>query len=205
MKKILFLFILLSSLLSYSQKDCDTIITNSVYESHFSYKYHNPLYVKYKVWHGGGPCKRTNMHFITNGLKGSATSKDYEGSGYDEGHLCNAADFAYDCIAEEETFRFYNCLPQTPHLNRGIWKKYETKIRKISQTDSLLVVCGGIFTNTKIKGTEVYVPDYCWKVVKSLSTGNILFSLIFENTATVNKAEDIDIAKLEKTIGYKIF
>ena len=34
-------------------------------------------------------------------------------------------------------------MPQTIKLTRGIWKVYETEIRKISQRDSLLIICGG--------------------------------------------------------------
>ena len=53
-------------------------------------------------------------------------------------------------LIELITFRFYNALPQTPKLNRGIWKHYETEIRKLSQNDSILIITGSIFSNKKI-------------------------------------------------------
>jgi endonuclease G len=54
----------------------------------------------------------------------TATSRDYAGSGYDKGHMAAALDFASDCEKEEMTFVYYNALPQTPNLNRGVWKSF---------------------------------------------------------------------------------
>jgi endonuclease G len=91
------------------------------------------MYVKYKLYRGGGDCDRKQFHFTNENVHDVAKQSDYVHSGYDQGHLCNAEDFANDCRKEELTFRFYNCIPQTPNLNRGIWKGYEQKIRKLSQ------------------------------------------------------------------------
>ena len=150
------------------------IYQTSVYTVNFSNKFHEPLWVSYKLYQGGGECERKSFHFI-NDIESlqTATNNDYSKSGYDKGHLANAEDFANDCTKDELTFRYYNCLPQTPNLNRGIWKTYETKIREWSQSDSLLVICGGVFGGQKIK--NISVPDFCWKVVQSLSSKKILF------------------------------
>lgn len=91
-------------------------------------------------------------------------SSDYKKSGFDEGHLANAEDFANNCPYEESTFRFWNAMPQTPLLNRGIWKVQETEIRKKSQSQALIVLCGGIY-NGKTIGNGVSLPDTCWKIV----------------------------------------
>ena len=199
MKTILAL--LLIPLISYSQ---DTIV-NKILTSYFSNTYHNPTHVSYKLYKGGGDCNRSNLSFTTAGLINSSTKSDYKASGLDIGHLCPAEDFAYDCTLEKETFYFYNAVPQYPNLNRGIWKHYETEIRKDSQTDSLLIIAGAIYKHGfTISNTKVHIPIFCWKLVKSLSTGKILYCLLFTNESEKNTVKHISTNQLEKLIGYKI-
>lgn len=174
---ILILLTLLA--ISAAGQQFDTVINTGVYTSYFNYHLREPLFVSYNLYQGGGDCSRKGMHFITNGLDSSATASDYAHAGYDEGHLCNAEDEAGDCAREVVTFRFYNCLPQTARLNRGIWKTWETKIREESQTDSLLIICGGIGWSRKIG--RAFVPDSCFKVTVSLTSGLITHALIFAN------------------------
>ena len=83
--------------------------------------------------------------------------------------MCPAADEAADCVKEEITFRFYNCVPQYPNLNRDIWLSYERLERGASQSDSLLVVCVNIFGIKKI-GKQIAVPDQCVKCIFSLTS-----------------------------------
>lgn len=179
----------------------DKVITNPVYTSYFNYTLHEPLYVSYKLYQGGGDCKRTHMHFKTDGLINSATVEDYKHSMYDEGHLCNAEDEAFDCDREELTFRFYNCLPQTPKLNRGVWKTWEIQVRKDSQVDSLLVLCGGIFGTKKIG--QAAVPDYCWKLAYNLPAHRVLYCLLFANDDS-NTVERTTVTDLKQRVGYKL-
>lgn len=146
----------------------DTIITTPIYKSYFSYQTHTPLFVCYELYKGGGNCSRANMSFETGGVKNSATKRDYAGSGYDIGHMADAEDFSYDCDKERQTFFFYNALPQTPRLNRGCWKSIETQVRKLSQTDSLRIICGGVRFDTKMG--SVMVPAYCYKIIENLNT-----------------------------------
>ena len=113
----------------------------------------------------------------------TATAKDFAHSGYDEGHMANAEDFAYDCTLDEATFRWYNQVPQTAALNRGSWKHWETVIRKESQTDSLLITCGNIWSNGTI-GDGIGIPAICWKKVISLTTGAVIHAIICSNTTT---------------------
>jgi len=198
MKKLLFLLVM--PLLANGQK-VDTVITTDSYTSYFCKQYHQPLYVAYKLYKGGGNCSRAGFSFKNN-IKTlpAARQKDYDGSGYDEGHLANAEDFAYDCTKEQETFTFYNCLPQTPALNRGVWKHYETEIRKLSQTDSILIICGG----AKYKKTStLYVPAVCWKIARSLSTGKVIYALYFTNTAKAACKEET-LSQLKKQLPCKL-
>jgi endonuclease G, mitochondrial len=159
-------------------------VDKGIYKLNFSNTLRQPTYVSYFLYKGGGDCDRDEKHFTFKNDEPNlkcATDKDYEGSKYDKGHLANAEDFASDCTKEELTFRYYNCLPQTTNLNRGIWKKIETKVREWSQKERLYIICGGFFSNKKIG--EASVPSYCWKVVQSVKTKKVLFCGWFSNTA----------------------
>jgi DNA/RNA endonuclease G (NUC1) len=174
MKKFLLVLLLtLVSVTGFSQSKADTIIRNGVYESHFDIDIKQPLFVTYKMYKGGGDCSRAGFRFKNDTKIPMATLKDYAASGYDQGHLVSAEDFAFDCVADEKTFRFYNCLPQTPNLNRGVWKKWETEIRKESQINELYIITGGHFTKKITIGNGVWVPTHCFKVVQDVKTKKI--------------------------------
>lgn len=180
----------------------DTIIDKHIYKSYFNTTYKEPLFVSYVLYKGGGECSREKFRFKNDCLISTATAKDYSKSGYDEGHLANAEDFAYNCEYDELTFRFYNCVPQTPELNRGIWHRWENIIRKESQKDSLLIITGNVFDNETI-GNNVYVPSYCWKVVESLSNKNIIH-IIYCSNNDVPICDTIKLSTLYKRIGYEL-
>lgn len=203
MKKILSILLILLSISAYSQ--VDTIIHNGSLTSYFSFTQHNPMYVKYTLYKGGGDCNRSQYTFKTGGIRNSATKNDYVASGYDIGHMCPAEDFAYDCALESNTFYFYNALPQTPNLNRGLWKHYETEIRSLSQHDSLIVFCGGIFDNHVIPNTKVQIPVQCWKVVFDYKTKKVLYVLLFTNNMESNSVKTtMTLEGLEKLIKIKL-
>lgn len=105
------------------------------------------------------------------------THEDYTSSGYDRGYMI--PNFAmmeqYGQMAQLETYLMSNICPQTPALNRGIWKSLEGKIRdKISQDDttnkqihSVYVITGPIFKKTPPDRLEsgVAIPDEFYKII----------------------------------------
>ena len=202
---ILFLSFLFSVNLFSQSPEVDTIIKTKIYKSYFDFETKQPLQLNYILHKGGGECNRSKFRFINDTKLPTSTVKDYAKSGFDMGHLANAEDFAYDCELDELTFRMYNCLPQYPNLNRGIWKKWETIIREESHRDSLLIICGATFTDKKI-GNNVYVPEYCYKVVKSIITDDIKWVLWFKNVKedAEKYSEIITLEELERRLGFKI-
>jgi endonuclease G len=181
----------------------DTVVDMGNYTSHYSYVLKEPLYVSYTLSHGGGDCSRAHYRFKADSTL-TANAADYSHSGYDEGHLANAEDFAYDCKLDKKTFSFYNCLPQTPRLNRGIWKVWETRIRALSQTQTLYITAGGIFTSKLIKpGRMAAVPDYCYKVVIDSASRQMVYCLLFPNDET-DQVLPIDLETLKGTLGYPL-
>lgn len=194
-------FVLLLSVNSVFSQKVDTIIHKQAFDSYYSYSVKDPLYVVYHLYKGGGECSRQSMRFISDSA--TADAEDYKKQGYDKGHLANAEDFAYDCEKERSTFRYYNCLPQTPRLNRGIWKVWETKIRNESQEEHLKIICGGIFYNSKTIGQGVYVPTSCWKIVINETTGQILHCLLFPNDES-NTYKEQNLDELKKELGFSL-
>ncbi|MEI6060683.1 MAG: DNA/RNA non-specific endonuclease [Bacteroidota bacterium] len=195
---ILCLLILCACFAGYAQ----LLVNKEIYKVNFSNTLHEPRYVSYFLYKGGGSCNRDKFVFLNDEEKLlCATDTDYKGSIYDKGHLANAEDFAFDCAKDELTFRYYNCLPQTVNLNRGKWKTNESLVRKWSQTQRLYIICGGYFGGAKTGNAAV--PDYCWKVVQSVSTKEVLFCGWFSNTSHAT-LEEISVAELEKRLRTKI-
>ena len=191
------------SIVAKSQK-CDTVIDAGIYKSYVNYQLREPIYVSYILFDGGGDCDRTKFRFKNDTHILLESDLDYRHSGYDKGHLANAEDFAGDCKKDEQTFRYYNCLPQTPNLNRGVWKEWETKIRKESSHDSLLIICGGKWSVNCLHVNGMAIPDTCWKVVYSLKCKQVLHVLIFTNLMEGSTVKETDIAILYKVLGYKL-
>lgn len=193
-------FILLTS---YGQK-VDTVINTGVYKSYFSYGIKAPLYVTYTLFRGGGACdrKKQGFHFKQDAIDPTSKSTDYIHTNYEKGHLANAEDFAFDCLKQEITFRFYNCFPQTAKLNKGTWKHWETLIRKESQKRSLFIIAGGIYSKSFI-GLRVGVPDYCYKIVLDSKTKRILHCIIFRNDNS-NIYSNITLKNLKRKLKYPL-
>lgn len=202
-KTCLLILIFTCYLQSYAQI-VDTVINTGVYKSYFSYSIREPLYVTYTLYKGGGNCDRAKegFRFKSCGIK-TATDADYSGSGYDKGHLANAEDFAYDCDKDELTFCYYNCLPQTVKLNRGIWKTWEEKVRTLSQSKPLFIVAGAIYGNKTIGPDKIGVPDYCYKIVLDSKTKNILYCLLFRNDDS-KTVKEVSLSALKKMLSYSL-
>jgi endonuclease G len=187
----------------YYNQQIDSVINMGNYKSYYSYRLKDPLYVTYVLKRGGGDCDRDNFRFKPDSTL-TATSADYSHSGYDQGHLANAEDFVYDCTLDKKTFSYYNCIPQTRKLNRGVWKVWETRIRTLSQSHTLYITAGGIYTDRTLKRDHpVGVPDYCYKIVVDSATRSTVYSLIFPNDNT-DQAWPIDTASLKQTVGYPL-
>jgi endonuclease G len=159
MKSFLLVILLLVSQFVIAQQ---VVIKTKNYTSYFDTILKQPISVVYKLYNGGGPCSRAKFRFINDTKYPTATDADYAKSGYDKGHLANSEDFAYDCELDELTFRYYNALPQTTALNRGIWKQIEATIRDLSKTDTLTIIC---YATDFVKVNKLSVPQYCYKIV----------------------------------------
>jgi len=190
-------FLLFFASNSFAQLHYDTIVNGGIYKSYFNYKLKQPVAVTYTLYKGGGTAKRDNDHFT--GTRLTLHDKDYVHSGYDRGHLVPAEDFAYNDSLQKLTFSYYNCVPQNPKLNRGKWKKYETKVRKLSQKDTLFVICINQYKYTYID--RFNVPEVCYKFVYNRS-GKLLLEVGLTNSIATAGVEVEINDKLRKDVEY---
>jgi len=204
MKKILTIIILFSACTSKGQNSFDTIINKGFYQSYFNLKIKLPIAVVYTLYQGGGEASRKSDNFINDTKIPMLTNKDYAGSGYDKGHLVPAEDFAYDDSLQNLTFRFYNCIPQTPNLNRGKWKGIESKTRRFSRLDTICVVNFMTYDTVKTSSVSFYVPKVCYKAVYNLSNNLMLSCWGYENTSENKEVKISDNVLLIFNLFYEL-
>lgn len=152
----------------------DTIIDRGWYRSYFNSKFSTASKVVYTLYRGGGNVSRKGMAF--RHTYGREVFR-YNRSGYDKGHLAPAQDFAWDRDAMLATFDYVNCLPQAPALNRGAWKRLETQVRRWSQSDTLMVECGGLSFDSIMH----MVPKYFYKIVTRYNGRDTLCNRVYLN------------------------
>lgn len=100
---------------------------------------------------------------------------EYDGFGYDRGHLAPSADFRWSSKALSESYFYSNMSPQLPDFNREKWAELEGAIRGYVYRHpkvQLYVVTGPLFDDaSKIverSVNQVAIPSFFWKVVLDL-------------------------------------
>ncbi len=171
---------------------------------------------------------RTNDFREDTGVKtGSAVEKDYflktlkadgkyeyDGFGFDRGHLAPSADFRWCKDALSESYFYSNMSPQRPDFNRGVWAKLEGFVREyVSEADEkVYVVTGGILNDNLAKVergiNKVSIPDEYYKVVLDLEGDTLAgIGFILPNEASeypvISFAVSID--EIEKKTGIDFF
>lgn len=68
------------------------------------------------------------IDFFTKVTKPDGTI-EYDGFGYDRGHLAPSADFRWSLKALSESYLYSNMSPQLPDFNRELWSDLEAKVR----------------------------------------------------------------------------
>lgn len=109
-----------------------------------------------------------------------AVTDNYSKCGFDRGHVCPSDDRDANEADNEATFLMDNIIPQSPKVNRGCWKNFETYCRGLTEAgNELYIISGGYGTGgtgsagkkEKIAG-RIRVPAHCWKIVVVLPVGN---------------------------------
>lgn len=139
---------------------------------------------------------------------------DYNGSGYDRGHMCPAGDNKNTDKAMDESFCMTNICPQNHNLNTGLWNDLEIQCRSWAKNyGTLYICCGPLFDNAKSKtigqrkDLKIAVPDRFFKVVLSLGRVPKAIGFIFPNKACSGDMRDyaVSVDKVEKEAKMDFF
>lgn len=142
-------------------------------------------------------------------VAGSPTASSYASSGYDRGHLKPAADSRSSAAEMRNSFLMTNMAPQSPNLNRGIWKKLEEGVRTWGLAyGEVHVTCGPSDLTDHTLSSGVRVPSAFWKVVLRTSPDTTCLAFRFPNANKVPGAlEDylVTVDELEAELGMDLF
>ena len=140
---------------------------------------------------------------------GRPDEKSYTGSGYDRGHLKPAADSRSSADEMRNSFLMTNMAPQTPNLNRGIWKKLEESVRGWAVTyGTVHVSCGPGLETYDVLASGVRVPDMFWKAVLRTAPDTSCVAFVFPNAEKVPGelgGYQMSVDALEEILGMDLF
>lgn len=150
-----------------------------------------------------------------------AKLSDYRRSGYDRGHMAPAASFKRSHEAMSTTFLLSNMAPQTPRLNRRIWRILETDIRDVVRlygeawifTGNIFMSVDSQFTSPwdSIGNNKVAVPSHCFKAVLTSDENGIFraYAFLIPNSRAQVPGDPEDylltVDRLEEITGYNFF
>jgi endonuclease G len=142
---------------------------------------------------------------------------DYEGTGYDRGHLCPSGDRTRSRQDNAATFLMTNIHPQRPELNRHPWRDLEEYERALAlQHHEVYIVAGGVFDPVPpaLRG-GVAIPRAEYKVLVAVEPGRGVdgvtertrpVAVIIPNDPSVAERRWTDFAtsvrEIERATGY---
>lgn len=132
----------------------------------------NPLWVQYRVVPDDLTPKVPPLdHFTVDRelpYQYRIRHQDYEGFGYDRGHMASEADQRRNLTTAAQAMLMTNVSPQDPALNRNGWRDLERYVReKAKECDETIVVTGPVFDSVHCAigpNDEILVPAAFFKV-----------------------------------------
>lgn len=153
--------------------------------------------------------KRTNRFFPDARLRAAerANLEDYQGSGYDRGHMAPAGDMP-TAQAMAQSFTLANMVPQAPTHNRGVWAtSVEAATRKYASRASgnVFVITGPVFSPSIAESPgiglgQVRVPKYLFKLVYD-EDENRAWAYLHQNDNDTKAIAPISYEELERKTG----
>ncbi len=141
------------------------------------------------------------------------SSYEYDGFGYDRGHLAPSADFRWSAKALSESYFYSNMSPQLPEFNREIWAELESKLRAYIYRNpgtQLYVVTGPVLKDdlqaVSKSVNRVHIPNQFWKVAVDLENKKAVgFLLPHEGSNAPLETFIVPIDEIEALTGLDFF
>lgn len=179
----------------------------------------NPAWVAYRVSDpkDAKSAERPERFEVDNRTRARVSAAEYTGSGYDRGHMAPNAAIGrlYGEQAQEQTFLMSNIVPQSPELNRRVWRDLEARILNnyARRFGEVWVVTGPVYGENGVPvpqiGSGVAVPEACFKIlVDEHEKGLRAQAFIIPQTVSgdENPAQFlVSVQEVEKRTGLKFF
>ena len=177
--------------------------SNSDRQSEFAYYYLSPQSIN-------GGQSRTDDFRIDPKVKSNPISiTGYQGSGFDRGHLCPAADMALNYTSMSETFYMSNMSPMTPAFNRGIWSSVESWVRSSALSNGGLYVATGPILNGScgVLSGGIIVPCSFYKIAFKGGSNPKIIGFILSNSGSSSpvKSFAVSVDEIERRTGIDFF
>jgi endonuclease G len=112
----------------------------------------------------------------------NAHCADYKYSGYDRGHAVPRSDMNRSQAVQANTFLLSNMAPQTPALNRGMWRWLEESTRSWAiKFGEIYITAGSVFIGQELRvaSDRVAIPREFYKIVVRKDDNGELRALSF--------------------------
>ncbi|XP_072526177.1 endonuclease domain-containing 1 protein-like [Salminus brasiliensis] len=130
-----------------------------------------------------------------------ALNRDYDGSGYDKGHLFPVY-HTHTVNTMLSTSTLTNAAPQEPSFNRGQWRRYEEDVAALLQKecDGAYVVTGVVPGNQHI-GDGVRVAQYYWSAFCCFGESGALRSAGYIGPDNNGRVQEVGVKQLESILS----
>lgn len=132
----------------------------------------NPAWVAYRAFEPESfdSPERPDRFSVDSRTRARIAPDLYTNSGFDRGHL--APNYAISVLhgpeAQEETFAMSNIIPQSPNLNRQIWRDLEQRVirRYPRRFSEVWIIVGPVYPeNPELIGGRVAIPSASYKII----------------------------------------
>ncbi len=193
-----------------------TRLENRGYVVGYSESMKNPLWVAYRLFdvpklESG---KRQSRFSVDTRTRIQVAHNDYTRSGFDRGHMAPNFGIAtrYGAEAQKETFLMSNIVPQSPGVNRHIWKDLEMRVAKRygRYFREVWVITGPVFQGEiKKLDSGVPVPSAYYKIIVDEQNGELraLAFLVQQRCPPYTRIKEclVSIDRLEELTGLDFF
>lgn len=194
---------------------CSVSTLSSVgFISGYSQSHGQPAWVFHELRSPIYKSKRSGHFLADKRLPFPISPAVFSRSGFDRGHMAPAHDIGavYGSAAQQQSFLMSNICPQTPALNRKIWRNIESWCWSnfSNSTTTATVFSGPVFDNDKtyLGQSSIEIPDAFFKVILYNSEGNLhMVAFVVPANASSNEVASYvsTVDKVEEITGFNFF